>query len=85
MWILIFVSMKFDSIVKSYIQHLDYKAMSLLEITDAVNTNGHELLIHQVGELLKEIRSENNDEIVDHTKDCGINRDANPCGDASDY
>jgi hypothetical protein len=77
--------MKFDSTVKSYIQRLDYKAMSLLEITDAVNMNGHELLIYQVGELLKEIRTENNDEIVDRTKDCGINRDVNPCGDASDY
>jgi len=59
--------------------------MSLLEITDAVNTNGYELLIYQVGELLKEIRKENRDEIVDRTKDCGINREANPCGDASDY
>ena len=47
--------MKFDSTVKSYIQHLDYKAMSLLEITDALNMNGHQLLIYQVGELLKEI------------------------------
>jgi hypothetical protein len=77
--------MKFDSIVKSYIQTLDYQAMSLLEITDAIKTNGHQLLLYQVGELLKEIRKENNEEIVDHTKDCGINRDANPCGDASDY
>ena len=77
--------MKLDSTVKSYIQHLDYKAMSLLEITDALNMNGHQLLIYQVGELLKEIRTENNDEIDDHTKGCGINRDANPCGDASDY
>jgi hypothetical protein len=77
--------MKFDSTVKSYIQRLDYKVMSLLEITDAVNTNGHELLIYQVGELLKEIRTENNDEIVDRSKDCGINRGVNPCGDASDY
>ena len=77
--------MKFDSILISYIQRLDYKAMSLLEITDAVNTNGHQLLIYQVGKLLKEIRKENNEEIVDHTKDCGINREANPCGDASDY
>ena len=77
--------MKFDSILISYIQRLDYKAMSLLEITDAVNTNGHQLLIYQVGKLLKEIRTENNEEIVDHTKDCGINREANPCGDASDY
>ena len=59
--------------------------MSLLEITDAVNTNGYELLIYQVGELLKEIRKENRDEIVDRTKDCGINREANLCGDASDY
>ncbi len=77
--------MKFDSIVKSYIQTLDYQAMSLLEITDAIKTNGHQLLLYQVGELLKEIRKENNEEIVDHTKDCGINRDSNPCGDASDY
>ncbi len=77
--------MKFDSIVKSYIQRLEFKAMSLLEITDAVNTNGHQLRIYQVGELLKEIRKENNEEIVDHTKDCCINRDSNPCGEASDY
>lgn len=77
--------MKFDSTVKSFIQRLDYKAMSLLEITDAVNTNGHQLLIYQVGELLKEIRKQNKEEIVDYTSDCGINRDANPCGDASDY
>ena len=77
--------MKFDSTVKSYVQGLDYKAMSLLDITAALNTNGHQLLLYQVGELLKEIRRENNEEIVDHTKDCGINRDANPCGDASDY
>jgi hypothetical protein len=77
--------MKLDSTVKTYIRRLDYKAMSLLEITDAVNTNGHQLLIYQVGKLLKEIRTENNEEIVDHTKDCGINREANPCGDASDY
>lgn len=77
--------MKFDSILISYIQRLDYKAMSLLEITATLNRNGHQLRIYQVGELLKEIRKENNEEIVDHTKDCGINREANPCGDASDY
>jgi hypothetical protein len=77
--------MKFDSTVKSYIQRLDYKAMSLLEITNVLNNNGHELLIYEVGALLKEIRKENNEEIVGDFKDCGINRDANPCGDASDY
>ena len=77
--------MKFDSTVKSYIQRLDYKTMSLLEITVALNRNGHQLRIYQVGQLLKEIRKENNEEIVDRTKDCGINREANPCGDASDY
>ena len=85
MQFLIFVSMKFDLTVKTYIQRLNYKAMSLLEITAALNTNGHQLLLYQVGELLKEIRKENNEEIVDRTKDCGINREANPCGDASDY
>jgi len=77
--------MKFDSTLKFYIQRLNYKAMSLLEITTTLNRNGHQLRIYQVSELLKEIRKENNEEIVDHTKDCGINRDANPCGDASDY
>ena len=77
--------MNFDSALKTYIQRLNYKAMSLLEITAALNRNGHQLRIYQVGELLKEIRKENNEEIVDRTKDCGINREANPCGDASDY
>lgn len=68
-----------------YIQSLDYQAMSLLEVTESVNSKGYALLISQVGELLKAIRKENNEEFVDRTKDCGINRDANPCGDASDY
>ena len=77
--------MNFDSALKTYIQRLNYKAMSLLEITAALNTNGHQLLLYQVGELLKEIRKENNEEIGHRTKDCGINREANPCGDASDY
>ena len=68
-----------------YIQSLDYQALSLLEVTESVNSKGYALLISQVGELLKAIRKENNEEFVDRTKDCGINRDANPCGDASDY
>jgi len=69
----------------AFIQSLDYRKMTLIEVTEIVNAKGHQLFISQVADILKKIRIENNEVITDPTKDCGINREANPCGDASDY
>ncbi len=65
-------------------QSADRLSMLLFE-NDYANTNGQQFSIHQVNSLLHSANQQKRKAAKQYVERCGIDREANPCGDASEY
>lgn len=75
----------------AFIRTLDYEACSLEELRAAIsmegylNPSGNDFSIPEVQDLISPLIETNVVYDKEGFGSCGINRDKNPCGDASDY
>lgn len=67
---------------KALIEKLDYLGLNLLDIQSALNNQLTLLEIHQT---LEELRKESQLRPSNDFGKCGIDPEANPCGDADEY
>lgn len=77
--------------VITFIRTLNYKTSSLAALTNDLaengylNINGSSYTEEEVEELIRPLIETNISYTQEGFGSCGINRDGNPCGDASDY
>ncbi|MDC1282591.1 hypothetical protein N8Z27_00245 [Crocinitomicaceae bacterium] len=74
-----------------FVKSLAYKKLTLSELASQLNSNGfrnfdgENYSDQDVQELIRPILTNNLNYSKKGFGSCGINRDQNPCGDASDY
>lgn len=77
--------------VIGFVKSLEYSKLTLSELASQLNSNGFRNFDdgnysdQDVQELIRPILITNLEYSKEGFGSCGINRDRNPCGDASDY
>lgn len=70
--------------LEKLIRNLDFRSMNILQIQVKLETESYSL--NEISNALTKVKSESkSNSDYNNFGSCGINRDANPCGDASDY
>lgn len=83
--------MQTESQILAFLQTLDYQNLDAIQISDALknegftSSSGSKFSIAQVNSLLHSLRQAKRKAEKVNIETCGIDREANPCGDASDY
>ena len=80
-----------ESRIVNYLVQLDRQLYASSVLVDELyaagftNTNGDRISTAQMNSLVHSANQKKRKESRRHLETCGIDREANPCGDASDY
>jgi hypothetical protein len=80
--------LELEELLKSYgidVNEIDPSTLRLRSGTENSGGKSDQVSVKELRDYLIQLRKEQGIQEKESGKDCGINRDANPCGDASEY